>query len=69
MNTALKFLLLLIHLLIAGIIVYYIGDYVSHADNFIVLVLGGIVYSAIMITIIFHTTNFIIHFKNTIKKP
>lgn len=67
MNTALRFILLLLHLAVVAIIVYYVGDIMStniHMARVLAntIVLVGLIYSVIM-----HTKQFIIHFKNTKK--
>lgn len=69
MNLALRFILLVTHFILVGIMVYYIGDLMSQSLN-ILLVLGmWIAVVALIVTIIKHCLEFIIHFKNTIKKP
>jgi hypothetical protein len=66
MKLALKFILLLLHLIISGIAMYYIGDYISKPVNFAFVIIGGLVYSGIMITIIAHTYQFISSIKKQI---
>lgn len=67
MNTALRFILLLLHLAVVAIIVYYLGDIMSRDASGVGIVPNIIVLIALIITVIQHTKQFIIHFKNTIK--
>jgi hypothetical protein len=66
MKLALKFILLLLHLIIAGVAMYYVGDYISQPVNLLFVILGGLIYSGIIITIIAHTYQFLSSIKNQI---
>ena len=68
MTTTFRFILLLIHVAISAISVYYIGDLMSQQlDMFSVLALG-LLLSLIMISIINHTKNFLLFIKNKTKQ-
>jgi hypothetical protein len=64
MKQALRFILLLLHIALSGVAMYYIGDYGSQPINILLILLGGLVYSAILITISLHVYQFILSFKN-----
>lgn len=67
MKLVLKFILLFLHLVLSCILMYYIGDYMSQPINIGFVLLGGLTYSGIMITILFHIYQFILSFKKHTK--
>jgi hypothetical protein len=64
MKYALKFLLLLLHYAIVAIVCYYIGDLMSKDTSGIGIVPNAIFLLCLIISIITHTKNFILSFKN-----
>jgi len=66
MKLALKFILLLLHLIISGVVMYYITDYISQPVSLGFVIAGGLVYLGIMITISLHTYQFLSSIKNQI---
>jgi uncharacterized membrane protein required for colicin V production len=68
MKLAFKFLLLLLHYAIAGIACYYIGDFISSDVNILIVLLGGLLFSFIMIFLITVTLQFILSLKKQIKQ-
>lgn len=64
MKQALRFILLVLHIALAGVVMYYIGDFMSQPINILLILLAGLVYSGIMITISLHVYQFILSFKN-----
>ena len=66
MKLALKFILLLLHLIISGVVMYYIADYISQPVSIGFVISGGLIYLGIMITISLHTYQFLSSIKNQI---
>ena len=66
MKLALKFILLLLHLIISGVVMYYIADYISQPVSLGFVISGGLIYLGIMITISLHTYQFLSSIKNQI---
>jgi len=66
MKLALKFILLLLHLIISGVVMYYIADYISQPVSLGFVIACGLVYLGIMIKISLHTYQFLSSIKNQI---
>ena len=64
MKLALKFLLLLLHYAIVAIVCYYIGDLMSKDISGIGIAPNLLFLIFLIISIITHTKNFILSFKN-----
>jgi hypothetical protein len=64
MKQVLKFLLLLIHYVIVAVIVYYIGDLMTKDVSGIGVAPNALVLLLLIISIISHTKQFILSFKN-----
>ena len=64
MELVLKFVMLFFHLVISCVLMYYVGDYMSKPINIGFILLGGLIYSGIMISILYH----IYHFISSLKK-
>jgi uncharacterized membrane-anchored protein len=64
MKLALNFILLLIHYVVSALLCAYIGDYISQPLNIGLVLLGGLSFSLIMVSLIKHTSQFILRIKN-----
>ena len=64
MKLALQFLLLLIHYVIVAVICYYIGDLMSKDVSGVGILPNAIALIFLIISIISHTQQFILSFKN-----
>lgn len=64
MKQALKFLLLLLHVMLFTVMVYYGGDFISQKVNILLVLTGVVVWAAMIITLVLHTSEFISSFKN-----
>lgn len=64
MKLALKFLLLLVHYVVVAVMCYYIGDLMSKDTSGVGIGPNALVLLFLIISIISHTTQFILSFKN-----
>ena len=64
MKQALKFLLLLIHYVVVAVIVYYLGDLMSKDTSGVGVGPNALVLLLLIISVIQHTKQFILSFKN-----
>lgn len=64
MQTAFRFILLLVHFAVAAVTVYYIGDLISQEKDMVSVLLLGLSLSLMMVSIIKHIGNFLSFIKN-----
>ena len=64
MKQALKFLLLLVHYVVVAVIVYYIGDLMTKDVSGVGVGPNTLVLLLLIISVISHTKQFILSFKN-----
>jgi len=64
MKLALKFLLLLIHYVIVSVMCYYVGDLMSKDTTGVGVVPNALILTGLIVSIIMHTKQFILSFKN-----
>jgi len=64
MKLALKFLLLLVHYIVVAVICYYIGDLMSKDTSGVGIAPNALMLLLLIISIISHTKQFILSFKN-----
>jgi hypothetical protein len=63
MNTLLKFIFLLIHLIVVTIVICYLEEIMSRDIYMAGIVISLIVFIGLIYSVIVHTKHFIIHFK------
>lgn len=64
MKLALKFLLLLVHYVVVAVIVYYVGDLMTKDTSGVGVGPNALVLLLLIISVIQHTKQFILSFKN-----
>ena len=64
MKLALKFLLLLVHYVVVAVICYYIGDLMTKDTSGVGIAPNAIFLLLLIVSIISHTKQFILSFKN-----
>lgn len=64
MKQALRFILLLIHYVVVTVIVYYLGDLMSKDTSGVGVGPNALVLLLLIISVIQHTKQFILSFKN-----
>lgn len=64
MKQALKFLLLLIHYVVVAVMCYYIGDLMTKDTSGVGIAPNAVFLICLIISLITHTKNFILSFKN-----
>jgi len=63
MQITFRFLLLVIHLVLTAIGLKYLGDFISQPVNILIVLLGGVIYSLVIIAFIVHIKNFLLFIK------
>lgn len=64
MKQALRFLLLLVHYVVVAVIVYYVGDLMTKDTSGVGVGPNALVLLLLIISVIQHTKQFILSFKN-----
>ncbi len=64
MKLALKFLLLLVHYVVVAVMCYYIGDLMSKDTSGVGIAPNALILTGLIVSIIMHTKQFILSFKN-----
>ena len=67
MQILFRFLLLIVHLSVTAIIIYYIGDFMSQNNDMLFVLIGIVLYLILIASFVFHFKTFLSLIKKLIK--